>query len=124
MKLLPDKLHWSVWALSRPMSEQIDCFPAEVPAAEELGLEFEEHYEPSLAAQGDKWNDMQVESLRALDEQIATMSGSGQSHLWLDADALTRPEWAAVRDLANRVLEAFDFLANKPTRNPAIYLTE
>jgi hypothetical protein len=122
--MLPDRLHWSVWALSRPASEQIELFPLGVPAAEELALEFEEHYESSAAEHGKCWNQAQVSSLKDLDERLSQMSGQEHLDLWLSADSLSRSEWASVRALADRVLVAFELQHAVPNRSPAIYITE
>lgn len=122
--MLPDKLHWPVWALSRPASEQLELFPPGIPAAEELALEFEEHFESSVAEHGMSWNQLQVSTLRDLDERLSQMSGEDHLDLWLSADALSSSEWASVRELAVRVLVEFELQHALPNRSKAIYITE
>ena len=72
-----DKLIWSVRALAQPASVQRKLFPAFVVVADELALEFEEHYPPALAASRDLWSGDQLSKLRALEQRLEAMSGEG-----------------------------------------------
>jgi hypothetical protein len=118
-----DKLAWSVRALAQPSVIQKKLFPSFVVVADELALEFEEHYAPTVSAVGDHWSSDQMSKLRALDQKLEAMSGSKKEDLWLSEDSLSHSEWSAVRSLAKEVLLAFGWPTDEPPPSTAIYVS-
>ena len=118
-----DKLVWSVRALAQPASVQRKLFPSFVVVADELALEFEEHYALALAANRDLWSGDQLSKLRSLDHKLEAMSGSKNEELWLSDDYLLHAEWSVVRSLAREVLHAFGWPADEPPPSDAIYVS-
>ena len=117
-----DKLVWSVRALAQPACIQKKLFPLFVVVADELALEFEEHYAPTVTAIGHHWSRDQKSKFRALDQKLEAMSGSKKEDLWLSEDSLSHSEWSIVRSLAKEVLLAFDWPTDEPPPSTAIYV--
>ena len=117
-----DNLRWILHALSLPANKQRKRFPDEIPAAEELALEFEQHYENIKMQDSDSWSLDQRSALVALDSQLEGMSGELNEHLWLESDSLEQPEWDAVRILASAACSAFKVSGVDLTRPGATYV--
>jgi len=122
MKTALDKLIWSVRALAQPASLQKKLFPAFVVAADELALEFEENYSPTLSEFRARWSSIQLSKLEALDQKLETMSGSEKEDLWLSSDCLNHSEWSVVRSLAKDALLEFGWPSDQPLPSDAIYV--
>ena len=70
------------------------------PSLDELALEFDDAFAPVRASQGgNEWH----EALGRLDAKLDAMSGQQNAQLWR-AEALTRDDWAEVRELARGAL--------------------
>jgi hypothetical protein len=114
-------LEWSVRALAQPEAIQRTLFPSGIPAAEEMALEFSRSYEADVP-RAFNWSAEQRASLIDLDSYLESKSGETHINLWLDEDALLRPEWNQIRFLAGRVLTAFAWSSDTPGQIRAIYV--
>lgn len=106
---LLDRLRTAVSRLAAPAAEQIDYLRSinTYPSADELALEFHDlAVSPSRLRSRCAISDDALRSMKALNEKLNSFSGERCSAEW-DASALgSSPNWAEVRTLARRVLEA------------------
>jgi len=92
--------------LASPAAEQRAYIRAlgTAPCIDELALEFDDMFvvTPLMLSRG-ALSPAEKLPLDAVDAQLKAMSGRHQAALW-DLDALDRPEWARVRELARSAL--------------------
>ena len=78
------------------------------PCVDELALEFDDMYivKPLMLSRG-ALSTAETVPLDAVDALLKAMSGRHQAVLW-DLDALDKPEWARVRELARSALSCLE----------------
>lgn len=103
---ISDRFKWAVQALAQPSCVQLSLFPSFAEVADELALEHEETQAAFLAQEKGLSVD-QYAAIADLDGQLARMSGPENAKVYWTVEALdAAPEWAEVRLLAHRVLDA------------------
>ena len=113
------QFEWSVRALAQPSAVQPTLYPSFVAVADELALEFDEHYR---TLDLDRLRPLQREAVRALDDALDAMSGPDHLELW-EVEALDRPEWQHVRELARALIHVMGWsAAAPPVERGAIYV--
>lgn len=107
------RLEWAVRALAQPAEVQAQLFPAFVCVADELALEFDEHWRRTRGSLAPLPSGL-LGALAALDARLGSMSGHERAALWTN-DALERAaEWAEVRRLAQAALAAAEWPTSRP----------
>ena len=87
---------------------QIESFPSQVVAADEIALDFDTHCMWALEGLGaPALTKEQEASLIALDARLDRMSNEHNPSLWTDDALRHHPEWDDVRADARRILDAF-----------------
>lgn len=96
--------------LAAPAAEQRAYVRAlgTAPCIDELALEFDDMYvvKPLMLSRG-ALSTAETVPLDAVDALLKAMSGRHQAVLW-DLDALDKPEWARVRELARSALSCLE----------------
>ena len=116
-------LQWSIQAIAQEASVQRGLFPWFVCVADELALDFEEHYlaiqlEDVATAFGPECATL----LREFDSFLENMSGPENLPLW-EGEALdSAPEWTELRNFAARVLGAFGWSNSPPPLDRAVFV--
>lgn len=100
------RFEWSVRALAQPADLQLQLYPSFVCHADELALEFEEHYALVLALPEDTMSLEQRSAIAGLDEFLSSMSGERNADLWTEHGLRYAAEWNRVRALARDILQA------------------
>lgn len=104
------QFEWSVRALAQESAVQLQLYPSFVAVADELALEFEEHYR---ALDLDLLRAPQREAVRALCDAFDEMSGPAHLELW-QTDALDRAEWKHIRELARQLIRVMGWSTSAP----------
>lgn len=116
-------LEWSVRALAKPAEIQLRLFPEFVCVADELALDFDEHYEGvTISSQLGSLNPAQRTALKRLDVQLSLMSGPENKILWTDEALRSALEWELVRSIAAEVLDLMRWPSEPPPAGRAIYV--
>lgn len=113
---------WAVQALAASGSEQKQLFPEFVDVTDELALDHEETQAAFFASAQPSLSPQQREALELLDQQLETMSGPENSHLWTDDSLCGAAEWERVRQLAVAVLRVMGWPIEKPPQDRSIYI--
>jgi hypothetical protein len=98
----------AVKRLAAPAVEQIAYVRKRrcAPSLDELALEFDDEFQRLRDPDAARSTPAEyLAALKALDAQLDRMSGPANADLWVE-DALARPEWREVRQLATRALAA------------------
>ena len=96
----------TVKRLAAPAEEQVAYVRqlGSAPVVDELALEFDDEFVRLRDTDaGGSVPAPYLEALKELEVQLKRMSGPENAELWVE-DALARPEWRTVRDLARRAL--------------------
>jgi hypothetical protein len=116
------RFEWIVRGLAQDAAVQRTLFPDFAGAGEELALEFDEHHH-AIQHHGIALPAEAAERVAALDDLLTAMSAQDRDELWFDDDVLaTAPEWAAVRGLARRVLDAMGWSHEPPPAERDVYV--
>jgi hypothetical protein len=117
-----ERLEWSIRALAQSADKQMELFPEFVCVADELALDFDEHYQRFLA---EGFGDLESEArqkLAALDEYLSSFSGPDNAELWTDEALGKAPEWRKTRELAKDVIARMGWSSQPPPKDRAIYV--
>ncbi len=109
------RLEWSVRGLAQTADEQLKLFPSFVCVADELALEFDEHWRRVQSAEYGL-STFQKQVLGGLDSLLEEMSGPSHQELWTDEALHSAPEWTGIRKAAREVLEVFGWSLSAPPR--------
>ena len=110
----------TVFALASEAHIQDALFPDFAAKGDELVLEFEEWRNKVNVA---SFTQSQLAAIKQLDEYILSHSGEAFAELYLDTQQLYSNEyWAKVIQLAQQVIEAFEWAYQMPTPPNAIYI--
>jgi hypothetical protein len=115
------RFEWAVRALAQDPATQIALFPAFVVVADELALDFEQHYLIVQDTLADLGEDV-VARVADLDRALDGMSGPAHLDLWTDDALREAPEWEAIRELARQVLVSAAWSEGPPPTGRATYI--
>jgi hypothetical protein len=104
------QFEWSVRALAQESAVQVGLYPSFAEVADELALEFDEHYRKLDL---DLMRAPQREAVRALNDALDEMSGPAHAELW-QIEALGRAEWKHIRELARQLIRVMGWSASAP----------
>jgi hypothetical protein len=110
MKSALQQFEWSVRALAQASAVQLKLYPSFVEVADELALEFDEHYR---ALDLDMLRPPQREAVRALNDALDEMSGPDHLELW-HVESLDRAEWQEIREFACELIRVMGWSAEAP----------
>ena len=118
---MKEHFEWSVRALAQPSDVQRSLFPSFVEVADELALDFDEHYRdlPSFLSIFTREQAQRIEELNAA---LDAASGPEHGELWTMEALDHSSEWQCCRELARRVIEAMGWSSAAPPANRAIYV--
>jgi hypothetical protein len=117
------RLEWSVRALAQPAEIQKRVYPEFVCVADELALEFEEHYRRLLKTHGPSvLAAHQLEQFERIDRQLQAMSGPERLRFWNNEALEELSEWSVVRTLAKNALRTMGWSQEPPPLDRAIYV--
>lgn len=116
-------LEWIIRALAQTADVQIALFPAFVCVADELALDFDEHYqrfvgEGCSASVGSEAK----QAMEALDRHLSSFSGPEHAELWTDEALRHAPEWRQTRQLAREIIARMGWPPDPPPTGRAIYV--
>ena len=109
-----ERFKWATQALAVHADVQLRLFPDLVCKADELALEWDQHFR---AVATDSWTVPQVTLARSVDAKLEAMSHGGQDYqdtLWDDSALRCSSHWAELRLLAAAVLDAFGWPCSPP----------
>jgi hypothetical protein len=97
-----------------PADQQIAALPRGVVVADEIALDFDNYCQWALkGCDAPELTDEQRTRLISLDGLFDDMTRRRKAKLWTEDAMRTRPEWAAVREEATKILEAFGWPINE-----------
>jgi hypothetical protein len=114
-------LRWSLQALAASASEQLALFPDAVTQADELALDFDNCAAVVRGSEESGLSEAQLESLAAIDQQLATMSRLAtelEADMWSEQALKHDQNWAQIRQLAEEALKAFGWTATGDASGP------
>jgi hypothetical protein len=104
------QFEWSVRALAQDSTVQLELYPSFAEVADELALEFDEHYR---RLDLDLLRLAQRQAVAALNDALDDMSGPDHAELW-EIEALDRAEWHHIRTLARALIHVMGGSAAAP----------
>jgi hypothetical protein len=107
-----ERLKHSVQALALPAAAQLSLLPDFVVKTDELVLDFDHWRKCAVTNYRADLTSEQVESLAAMDAQIA--NPSGDRSVWDESSLSTHPFWSELRRLAALALNTFGWHQETP----------
>ena len=96
-----------------PSAEDGALRPAVPGHAENLVFEFDEAYTDFVDGLKKLPSESQMRALQAVDLKVSSMVGAKDAALWTDRARREDEHWGELRQLAARVLSAFDWTAHE-----------